>query len=468
MPTKIIVPASTVGTGISVNIVNTAPVVNVSAPVCPYTNLSQEQSNIILRDVYVFVASDYPPQTIVNYVSVAAGSPTFNSNNWCFLNCVSANLFKSASFTPPSTYAYVNKPQTFAKITNCFPEFPLESGGSGGSASSFSRPDLERLLELKIQQIDDLMDMLNYTGDDIQALIGNLISNFGQTLASFLSRIAMAAEHLSEIIFADITKRIGTAIAWIAKAWKSIKDMFNAASNYVLVAGETTTDSGGGTIGHFKKAIQDAYSTLSGFLTDVLCDAGRYIDDIGNLLNDMADKLIDLKEIAFMFRALSGMITNFTFTISWQYNRSLEALRAQTYGAAANNSLFNIQASFANAMQLVKTEMAGVLALQEDCSNIMEQLSLLKMDLKAIPAEFKSLIADEKAAFARLRAANAAYLAYVRGDIKNIENQIKSLVKIGVPAKSKLCSSRSNSQTIQLDTTLVKIGKFEIPGVSTT
>ena len=119
-------------------------------------------------------------------------------------------------------------------------------------------------------------------------------------------------------------------------------------------------------------------------------------------------------------------------------------------------------------MQLVKTEMAGVLALQEDCSNIMEQLSLLKMDLKAIPAEFKSLIADEKAAFARLRAANAAYLAYVRGDIKNIENQIKSLVKIGVPAKSKLCSSRSNSQTIQLDTTLVKIGKFEIPGVSTT
>ena len=450
MPTKIIVPTSVVGTGISVNTIT--PIITVTPPNCPRTDISQSKSNSLLRDVYVLISSNYPPQTIVNYVCAEVGYPNSASNNWCFLNCVSATLFKNVTYTPPNTFAYINKPQTFAKVTNCFPEFPLEAGGLGGGSSSKNRPDLETLLREKVQQINDVLNMMNYTKDDLQSLLNDLIANFGNTLTSFLARIAMAAEHLAEIISADITKHIGAAIAWIAKIWKTARDMTDAITNYALTTGESKTDNGGSTVGHLKKAIQDAMSTLYGFVTDVMKDAGQYMEQVGEFLYDVADQMIDLKDIAFMFHELATMTSHFNFTISWTFNRMLDTLKAQTYGKDSLTGLYDAQSSLAGALNLAKTELSMALAIQEDCSNALTNLNLLKMDLKAIPAEIKLLIADEKAAFANLKSSNAAYLAYAKSLISTDLSTIKSLFKISATAKSNLCSSRNNQQDPQLIT----------------
>ena len=89
----------------------------------------------------------------------------------------------------------------------------------------------------------------------------------------------------------------------------------------------------------------------------------------------------------------------------------------------------------------------------------------MKQDLKAIPAELKQLVTDEKAAFAQLKASNAAYLAYAKNLLATDLNTIKSLAKIGIPSsKSKLCSSRNNQQDPQL-ITAVAIPHIPLVGV---
>ncbi len=465
MPTKITVPTSLVGTGISVDVV-AQPTPVITPPNCPLTSISQSKSNTLLRDVYTFIASDYPPQTIVNYVSVEVGSPISSSNNWCFLKCVSSTLFKGATYTPPNEYIYVNKPRTFANVTACFPEFPSEAGGLGGGSRANDRPDLEMLMREKVQQIDDFLNMMEYTVSDLQSLMNDLISNFGATLASFLTRIAMAMEHLAEIISADMTKHIGAAIAWIAKIWKSVRDMIDAGTNFAKTSGEAKIDSGASTAGHFVKAIQDAMTTLYGYVTDVLKDTGQYIEQVGEFLYDFADRLIDLKDIAFMFHEMATMTSKFSFAISWSLNRMVDTLRAQTYGKDSLTGLYEAQSTLASALNLAKTELSLALSIQEDCSNALTNLNLLKMDILAMPAEIQQLITDEKSAFAQLKESNAAYTAYAKSLISDGVNTIKSLAKIELPSsKTKLCSSRNNQQDPQL-ITAISLPRISVPGVS--
>lgn len=448
MPTKIIVPTSVVGTGISVNVPAT-PAIPINTSVCPSTDITQDLSNALLREVYVFIASNYPPQTIVNYISAVVGSPTIGSNNWCFLNCVSANLFKTATYAKPSTYTYNNPAQTFAQVTNCFPQFLQESGGSGGMASLEDLPYQESLLLMRERQIEDLLNMLQFTIDDIQALLSDLFANFSEVMASFLSRIAMTSEHLAETVAADVSKQIGSSIEWIAKLWKSIKDMLSASTTYATVSGQPK---------------QNATVAIGGFITDILKDAGQYIEQIGELLYDQADKLIDLKEIAFMFRTLGAMTSSFSSTIAWQYGRLNEATSAQSYGNLTNSGLYNTQKLFAVALQASKSSTSGPLASQENCNNSMEQKNHSKMN--SLLQIVKTLLADEKAAFKRLKASNAAYAKYVKADIAGILYLIKSIAGKGVPNTSSPCKSQSNQQPLRLET-VTKISNISVPGVHT-
>ena len=304
---------------------------------CINIDVTKEQTTEILQTIYTMISTNYPPYTIVDYVCAAVDIPTdgvvapeVSATNWCLLTCVSSCLFRHSLFNAPSTYMYINKPETYTCVTCCFPQFPMESApSSGGGVPPPSSAAENNLAKWNDEQKKNVMDELELGINWLKDILKRAFSNMSLTSASFAVWIAMLAEHLAEVTAANITKKIGAAIDWISKAWKTAKDMANAAIDWAMTALTTKTDNNVDTTkDHFKKAIQGALTKIGGFITDMMKNAGQYIEQLGEFVYDSADRLYDLKEIAFAALALGAMLKEILDLIKWTYNRIKQIIKA--------------------------------------------------------------------------------------------------------------------------------------------
>jgi hypothetical protein len=304
---------------------------------CTNIDVTKEQTAEILQTIYTMISTNYPPYTIVDYVCAAVdistdgvAAPEISATNWCLLTCVSSCLYKHSLFNAPSTYAYVNKPETYTCVTSCFPQFPMESASSsGGGVPPLSNAAIDNLSKWDGEQKKNVMDELEAGINWLKDILKRAFSNMSLTSASFAVWIAMLAEHLAEVTAANFTKKIGAAIDWISKAWKAAKDMANAAIDWAKTALTTKTDNNVDTTwGHFSKAVQGALTKVGGFITDMMKNAGQYIEQLGEFLYDSADRLYDLKEIAFAALALGAMLKEIMDLIKWTYDRVKQIIKA--------------------------------------------------------------------------------------------------------------------------------------------
>jgi uncharacterized protein YoxC len=241
------------------------------------------------------------------------------------LNQISSCLYNNTEFIAPSTYTYTDKALTFSCITRAFPLFPRESGGDGGDTVDMLDQDASNIETWKRKHKEKLLNTLSMRLAYLTDLLNSIFDRLGLICENFAIYTSLTTEHLIESIFADITKKIGAAIDWISKIWKNIKDMINAVKNYINTQYEKATDGGSKTLGHFKKAIQDALTTLNGYLSDIMKNAGQYIEQVGELLNDLADKLYDIKQIMFTLRSLNAMISEIISATQQTFNQMSEA-----------------------------------------------------------------------------------------------------------------------------------------------
>jgi len=315
--------------------------------ICDNIEISKEQTYIILQNIYSMLLSSYSPHTIVDYVCSELGTPQVNETNYCVIACVSSYIFRYASYstTSPTLYTYKNINTTYTYVTGCFPEF-ASSECSGGNSSSSGRGCGAATQNCKDKQNKN-MDKLNDAC--IKSLTNQLslcFTNISITCSSYAMYLSMLAEHLSEITYSDITKRIGAAIDWIAKIWKSVKDMMNSIVNWSKTAGESDPS------GHFRKAIQDALTTLQGYLTDIMKNAGQYIEQIGEFLYDMTDRIWDLKDIAFNLRSLASMIQDMYFVVTNIINRQTLSVNNSNIIKTQIGAIYDAQFSFVDGLDV--------------------------------------------------------------------------------------------------------------------
>lgn len=320
------------------------------------TDITKEQSSELLQTIYIMVSTNIPPYTIVDYVcaaidipSVGIPSPEISATNWCLLTCVSSCLYKNTLFTVPSTYTYINKPLTYTCLTSCFPVFPESSSGGGGGAP----PPSNSLAEWKAQQEANVLNELEKALEWLEDILKRAFENLGITCASFAFWIAMLAEHCSEITAANISKRIGAAIDWIAKALKSAADWASSVAARAKAAIASLTD--GNTTGpviHLHPTskqllahVQSGMAHVRTVLTDIMKNAGQYIEQAGDFVKDLADRVWDLKEIAFAAASLGSMVSQIVDLIDWTTGRIDETTEAATNVISNLNEKYSDQIS---------------------------------------------------------------------------------------------------------------------------
>ena len=306
---------------------------------CENIDITQDQTTEILQTIYVMLSTNVPPYTIVDYVCATVDIPSPNipapevsATNWCLLTCISSCLYRHTYFTQPSTYTYFNKPETYTCLTSCFPIFPGESSSSGGGGAPADSPAAENLDKWNAEHQKNVLDQLKSGIVWLQDILDRAFSNLAITCGSFAVWIAMLAEHYSEVTIANISKKIGAAIDWIAKAIKAGADILNgyATQAKAYLTGATDTNAGHlhPTLKQLGHATQHAMTSIKGFLTDIMKNAGQYMEQIGDFLKDMADRMWDLKEIAFAAAALAAMIKEIISLIEWTFKRIKEIIKA--------------------------------------------------------------------------------------------------------------------------------------------
>jgi hypothetical protein len=354
---------------------------------CSNINVGQSQTEVLIATINEFISVDTAPYTIIEYVSSQLGLPQntplpilVSSTNWCLVTCVSACLYENITFTPPETYVYTDKPTTYACVVSCFPVFTpgggaaaggggggggggaagggggaagggggaagggggggTAGGGSGGAAAPAPK-SLENLDVSRVSQLDAIEVHKEYGEYWLEDVLDRAYIWLGVTIASFGVWIAMLAEHLVEITFADITKKIGEAIQTISKVLKATADRVMAFADKAMTSIEAITQAAlppyqlgsiNATVhdayNHMIRSVQGALTKIQGFFTDDIDNIGSAIEQIGEFLNDAADILWDLKEIAFAFASLAAMIREFELLIDHTYDRLDEVIEA--------------------------------------------------------------------------------------------------------------------------------------------
>jgi hypothetical protein len=322
-------------------------------PACDNIDLSKDQSIAIMQTIQTMITGEYSPSSIVDYVCAECNTPEEGDTNYCLVTCVSACVYKYAVFTPPSTYSYNTPAITYACISACFPVFKTSSC-SGGGNSSVGRGCSDNVKNNKATQKKNMDGLLNKCNVSLLDQLSRSFTGLAITTASFALGLCMLAEHLSEITLANITKKIGASIDWIAKIWKSIKDMYNSAINWAYTAGESDIS------GHFKKALQDALTTLQGYLTDIMKNIGQYIEQIGEFLYDLADRMWDLKDIAFNYESLAAQMREKFTTINNIIERQTNAVSNCNECKSALDATYDAQYAYTNAMDKAVRDAADV------------------------------------------------------------------------------------------------------------
>jgi hypothetical protein len=292
-------------------------------------NLNKEKSDTLKQTLCAMIEAAYSNQTIVDYLCAEVGLPDSNDQEYCLVKCVSSALF---------TY---NPPVVYAKIDTCFPVFS-SSSCTGGDQSKNGRGCSGKASENKAKQCCNVSNMYNSCNNYLLDYLSNLFGNMSIMCASYALGILYIAEHLAEITWADITKKIGASIDWIAKVWKNIKDFINSGINWSYT--ELESDS-------FVKALQDAMTIIQGFLSDIMKNAGQYIEQIADILYDYADRIYDLKEIAFHLRSLKEELMSIYYVIENTFTRQTEALTSELASKASTSINFDAQVSYTSEME---------------------------------------------------------------------------------------------------------------------
>jgi hypothetical protein len=219
---------------------------------------------------------------------------------------VTRTVDNASSATSSTTFSEYN---TLLDKTNLF----FNTGG-GSSGAESNRIGIDNCNMWKTESVNNLTKRRNYSTSDLMDSISNIFDLLSLACQTYAFKLAMLGEHVLEITIADISKRIGIAIDWISKLWKTIKDMINSNTNMALSFGV------GGVVTHIKKTFQDALTTIGGFLSDIMKNAGQYIMEVGELLNDLADKMWNLKDIASIVKALSAVVQKVIEIIDWIYS----------------------------------------------------------------------------------------------------------------------------------------------------
>lgn len=343
---------------------------------CTNTDITQEQSNTLLQTITVMVSADYPPYTIVDYVCAELGIPTdgvqapeINNPNWCLLICVSSCIYSRYS---PAVFAYTNKSTLYTCITTCFPTLPeaAKTTSSGGSCAGGRTSCVGNCNKWKADRLTDFAKRYDLSSTCLNDAIIAALAVLAITCSSYSARISILSEHLMEIILADITKKIGSAIDWIAKIYKMFKDMLNSVINWGYTAGESDIT------GHFIKATQDALTTLQGYITDNIKNLGQYIEQIGEFLYDLADRTWNMKDISNTVKSLSAMIAEVYIMLGWTNQRQQQVTTNTSKCGGVATSSFTAQAAnaqnYANTIDQYKATVADTINSQSG-----------KIDLKA-------------------------------------------------------------------------------------
>lgn len=338
---------------------------------CENIDLTKDQTTSLLQNIEAMLKSNALPQTIVQYVCTELGMPSINETNYCIIPCVSTCVHSYAivSGTPPvATYKNINA--ALVCVKQCFPTFSTSSC-SGSNTNTKSRGCSKNSKNNKDEQKNN---MNKCRGKCLKSLTDQILRcfiNLGISCSSYATTLSMIAEHLSEITFANLTKRIGAAIDRIAKIWKAIKDSINSIINWSKVAGEAATSSGP-SLTHLVKAAQDALTTLQGFLTDQLKNIGQYIEQIGQFLHDLADRMWDMKETAFCIRSLSSTINDVLDIVSNINIRQTVTNIACNSCIALHNSLYDTQFNYTDKMDAATIALAA--ASQAGLNNLNSSL----------------------------------------------------------------------------------------------
>lgn len=320
---------------------------------CANTDITIEQSNILLQTITVMVSTNYPPYTIVDYVCAELGIPTegipapeIKDNNWCLLTCISSCIFTNYS---PTIFAYTNKSTIYSNIISCFPVLPeaAKACSKGGSCAGGRRDCVKNCNKWKTDRLNDLSKRMTFGTTCLSDMLVAAFAVLSIISSTYSFRISMLSEHLMESVIADITKRIGAAIDWISKVWKATKEMIDAAVNWLYTIGESDIP------GHFKKAMQDAFTTLQGFITDNIKNVGQFIEQIGEFLNDLADQNWNLKDIAATMCALGAQISEVFIMVGWTNDRS-QQVKANTKACGGVTSS-SVSAQVTNATEYANT-----------------------------------------------------------------------------------------------------------------
>lgn len=319
---------------------------------CEEIDLTKEQVDEILATIQDMVEADSDPETVVEYLSSELGFPVEDDDEYCTMRCVSSCLYEFYKDVGDEIYAYVTHEETYAEITECFPVFEIfESGCCKGSV--MSRGCSKNTEKAREKSKGDNKNMLSYGLNFLKQKIEKYFALLVAMCISYIESIKIKDKYLVSTVRADITKKIGAAFSWIAKAWKSIKDMYNSAINWVFSAEEAKTDEGEKTEGHFKKAIQDALTTVQGYITDMMKDVGDYIEQIGDLLYDYADQVETIGDITFKWKALNDNIQKYVISIDDVFNEIMKSEMASKIYDDMVDHMSKMQIEYTKEMDLL-------------------------------------------------------------------------------------------------------------------
>ncbi len=307
---------------------------------CDNIVITLEEKDRIIPVLSGMIFADIAPSTIVDYICAEINipldepAPQVSATNWCLLTCISAAVFTTSLFTPPTSYTYVNKPYTYMRALTCFPVFPIEESGGGDGGGGGGAPpneaEVENLEKWKDEQIHNVELELELGLEWLDDILHRAFLNLSITCASYAVWIAMLVEHMIEVTVATGVKQVGSKIKIVAETLANTADMAAAAADTAAAAVSESTEfirEGSApphthaTVKIFLSNVKGAWSGLRNLLTKIVQHIGDAIEQIGQFLHDAADILWDSKEIAFAFASLAAMIHQIMILIEHTFMR---------------------------------------------------------------------------------------------------------------------------------------------------
>ncbi len=300
---------------------------------CSAIDLSDQEISSILLTLSTLIYADTSPYTIVDYLCAEVIMPTddpppqVSATNWCLVTCVSACVYNRSTFIPPSAYYYINKPATYFCVASCFPStLTEEMSSSGGGGAAAAAGHLQAQMD---EQIKAKEDELDYALGWLNDMLDQDFTDLAITIAGFAMWIAMLIEHLIEFNIGYLIDLIADAIEKIWCVLKNAIELILALLKMALAAVDIEDDVGNP---HVKTSTPDSVTDAWKHLKEVF-DAfikcfGKAVQDVGNVIMELADIAWDIKEIIFAILSLAMNINQIWEAIEVIINRITSEIEA--------------------------------------------------------------------------------------------------------------------------------------------